>query len=174
MSHTWNHFTTTQRQFNYYEAAEHGSIVSGLVKFSFCSNVQPEYHHSNCIKMTDGHDLKMTWAFASRSLGTTYVYVLLRASSISVGSSRKMALYPVSEEQCVTVKVCRSLSQLSRWIPAASLSSLIENSEKAWHLEGDSEWQPGRKGGRKQTPYFIPKPPLKETKSLESCLPSPW
>lgn len=34
---------------------------------------------------------------------------------------------PVSEGRCLTVKARRSLSQLSRWNPAASLSSLIEN-----------------------------------------------
>lgn len=66
--------TTKHRQCNNFEAAGHACTASSLIKFSFRSKVQPEYHCSNCIRMTDGHDLKMTCAFASRSLGTTYVY----------------------------------------------------------------------------------------------------
>lgn len=142
-------------------------------KFSFRSTAQPKYHYSNRIRMTDGHDLKMTCAFASGSLCATYVYVAAPSLKRLSWQQQKMALYPVSAEPCVTVKVCRSLSKLSRWIPAASLSPLIENGEKAWHLDGDTEWQAGRKGGRKQTSYFIPEPMLKGTKSLESSLPSP-
>lgn len=61
----------------------------------------------------------------------------------------------------------------SYWIPATSLRSLIENSEKALHLDDDTKWQARRKkGGGKQTSYFIIKPAFLEAKSLESNLPS--
>lgn len=61
-----------------------------------------------------------------------------------------------------------------RWIPSASLSSLIEKSEKAWHLGDDTKWQPGEeKAGRKQTSYLIPEAVLRGTKSFGSRLPSP-
>lgn len=66
---------STGSVYNNFEAAGHACAASSVIKFPFHSEVEPEYHYSNCMRMTDGHDLKITYAFASRSLGSTYVYV---------------------------------------------------------------------------------------------------